>query len=253
MFKCLWFPANCRPLQSLRQVIRAANVGKGGRILKCFVRMNPIRLQMLRAAVFALALLSFACLLGQFYGLWTMHVFGCWVLPPATALLVLIAYRHRRARGLNSPWIWITQGALGGILAAIAYDLYRLPFVLNGAPLFKMFPRFGELLLGGTEPRWLVQTLGWAYHFSNGATLGIMFLALVSFFRRPSLFWGAVAWALFIECLLLLTPYTAFFGLSLNGRFLFLTVSAHVVFGLALGWYCHKRLTGHTALEGFQR
>ena len=45
--------------------------------------------------VFALALLSFARLLGQFYGLWTMHVFGCWVLPPATALLTVIAYRHR--------------------------------------------------------------------------------------------------------------------------------------------------------------
>ena len=78
-------------------------------------------------------------------------------------------------------------------MAAVACDLYRLPFVLNGAPLFKVFPRFGELLLGHTEPRWLVQAVGWAYHFSNGAALGIMFLALVSFFRRPSLFWGAVA------------------------------------------------------------
>ena len=105
-----------------------------------------------------------------------------------------------------------------------------------------MFPRFGELLLGGTEPRWLVHTLGWTYHFSNGAALGIMFLAMVSFFRRPSLFWGAVVWALFIEVMLLLTPYTSFFGLTLNGRFLFLTASAHLVFGLTLGYYCHKRL-----------
>ena len=198
----------------------------------------------LHVVVFALALLSFACLLGQFYGLWTMHVFGCWVLPPATALLAFIAWRHRgEARGLGSPWTWVVQGALGGFVAAVAYDLYRLPFVLNGAPLFKVFPRFGELLLGGTEPRWLVQTLGWGYHFSNGAALGIMFLALVSFFRKPSLFWGAVAWALFIECLLLLTPYTAFFGLPLNGRFLFLTASAHLIFGLTLGWYCRGRLT----------
>jgi hypothetical protein len=196
-----------------------------------------------RPVVFALAFLSFACLLGQFFGFWTMHFFGCWVLPPATALLVYIASRHRdRATSLSSPYTWIVQGAIAGVVAAVAYDLYRLPFVLSGAPLFKVFPRFGELLLGGTEPRWLVHTLGWTYHFSNGAALGIMFLAMVSFFRRPSLFWGAVAWALFIEVMLLLTPYTAFFGPTLNGRFLFLTASAHLVFGLTLGYYCNRRL-----------
>ena len=44
-------------------------------------------------------------------------------------------------------------------------------------------------------------------------------------------------WALCVECMLLLTPYTAFFGLSLNGRFLFLTASAHAIFGIVLGSY----------------
>jgi hypothetical protein len=201
-----------------------------------------------RPVVFTLALLSFACLLGHFFGLWTMYVFGCWVLPPASALLVYIAHRHRnRATDLTSPHTWIVQGAIAGGLAAVAYDLYRLPFVLSGAPLFQVFPRFGELLLGGTEPRWLVHTLGWAYHFSNGAALGIMFLAMVSSFRRPSLFWGAVAWALFIEGMLLVTPYTAVFGLTLNGRFLLLTASAHLIFGVALGYYSHRRFASAAA------
>ena len=54
--------------------------------------------------------------------------------------------------------------------------------------------------------------------------------------------WGAVGWALFIEAMLLLTPYTAFFGLKLNARFIFLTVSAHLVFGLVLGAWCRQRL-----------
>lgn len=201
-----------------------------------------------RPVVFTLALMSFACLLGQFFGLWTMHAFGCWVLPPATVLLAFIAWRNRKqTAGMNNPHTWVVQGTIAGVLAAVAYDLYRLPFVLSGAPLFTVFPRFGELLLGGTEPRWLVHTLGWSYHFSNGAALGIMFLALAGFFRRPSLFWGAVAWAMFIEAMLLLTPYTAFFGLKLDGRFLFLTASAHLVFGLALGLYCHKRLAANAA------
>jgi len=77
---------------------------------------------------------------------------------------------------------------------------------------------------------------------SNGAALGIMFLAIVSVFRRPMLFWGAVAWALFVEAVLRTTPYATFFGLKLNGRFLFLTASAHLVFGIALGSYCRWKL-----------
>ena len=202
----------------------------------------PLRLP-LRATVFALAFLSFACLLGQFAGLWSMHVFGCRVLPPATAVLALIAWRARGENaGSGSAHTWIVQGALGGVVAAVAYDLYRLPFVLQGAPLFKVFPQFGRLLLGGSEPEWLVHALGWSYHFSNGAALGIMFLALTATANRRVLFWGAVAWALFIEAMLLLTPYTYFFGLQLNARFLFLTVSAHLVFGLVLGAWCRRRI-----------
>ncbi len=93
-----------------------------------------------------------------------MDFFGCWVLPPGAVLLAITAYLHRdQADGLRSPWTWIVQGALGGFLAAMAYDLYRLPFVLKGEPLFKVFPKLGELLLEGTEPRWLVHGLGWTF------------------------------------------------------------------------------------------
>ena len=170
-----------------------------------------------------------------------MRFFGCWILPPATALLAFIAYRNRNQRsGLNSAYTWIVHGALAGVVAAFAYDLYRVPFVLGGAPLFKVFPRFGELLLGASEPRWLVHGVGWAYHFSNGAALGIMFLAMVSALRRVNLFWVALAWALFVEAMLFLTPYATFFGLKMNGWFLFLTASAHLVFGMTLGTYCKR-------------
>ena len=206
--------------------------------------MTPALLRILatRPIVFTLALLSFACLLGQFYHFWSMRVFACWVLPPATALLAWIAFATRRAAAWRAPHVWITQGALGGLVAAVAYDLYRLPFVLHGAPLFKVFPRFGQLILGAEEPLWLAQLLGWTYHFSNGAALGIMFLALVRRTEPVVLFWGAVAWALFIELMLLLTPYTTFFGLPLNRQFLFLTASAHLIFGLTLGWWLRQRV-----------
>jgi hypothetical protein len=76
-----------------------------------------------------------------------------------------------------------------------------------------------------------------------------MFLALVATSSRRVLFWGAVMWALFVEAMLLLTPYTSFFGLPFNGRFVFLTASAHLVFGLVLGAWSVWRL-GERALSG---
>jgi hypothetical protein len=210
-------------------------------VIPIATQQDPARLP-LRATVFILALQSFACLLGQFYELWSMRTFACTVLPLATVLLIVIAYRWRGHRGPASPYTWIVLGALGGFVAALAYDAYRVPFVLQGAPLFKVFPKFGALILGTDEPVWLTQIVGWSYHFSNGAALGIMLLAMVTRPSRSSLLWCAVAWALFIEAMLLLTPYTAFFGLAMSGRFIFLTASAHLVFGVALGLWLRWRM-----------
>ena len=112
---------------------------------------------------------------------------------------------------------------LAGLVAAVAYDLIRMPFVfaqrwhLDGVvpqlDLFKVFPRFGAMILG--EPleqdsyAALAHLVGWAYHFSNGATFGVMYLALVGdalsqnerlafFGRRPRLSWAAPAESLFV-------------------------------------------------------
>ncbi len=191
----------------------------------------------LRLLVFGLAFTSFACLLGQFYGLWSMRLFSCVVFPPALLGLVWLARWGEPQRA------WIVIGAEAGIVAAVAYDLYRVPFVLNGAPLFTVFRKFGQMLLGGGGPRWLEEGLGWLYHFSNGAALGIMFLAMVAYARPRTLFWGAVLWALFVETVLLLTPYSAFFGLKLNAWFIFLTASAHLIFGIVLGLWSRYRFS----------
>jgi hypothetical protein len=196
-----------------------------------------------RATIFFLAFLSFACLLGTFYGLWSMHVFACLILPPATALLAWAGWLTRdQPRSRRSPHTWIVEGALAGIVAAAAYDIYRLPFVLHGAPLFKVFPRFGALILGGSGPSWLIQLTGWTYHFSNGAALGIMFLCLTASAPRRWIPAGAIGWALFVEAMLLMSPYAQFFGLKLDGTFLFLTISAHAVFGATLGLWLRRRL-----------
>ena len=196
-----------------------------------------------RPVVFFLAWLSFACLFGQFYNLWSMKTFALLVFPPALLLLVVAA-----AVAPGPPRVWIVEGAIGGLVAAVAYDLYRLPYVLNGAPLFKVFALFGKYLTGTPGPNALWETVGWTYHFSNGAALGIMLLAMVTRPSRAILFWGAVVWALFVETVLLLTPYASFFGLKLNGKFIFYTASAHLIFGLVLGAWIAWRLGGKATL-----
>jgi len=166
-----------------------------------------------------------------------MKPFACYVLSAGDRVA-------RRARVEASTLVtrqWIIYGTIGGIVAAVAYDLFRLPFVLGGAPLFKPFAGFGELLLGAKRAK-MADPIGWlGYHFSNGAALGIMFLAILWKPTASRLFWGAVVWALMVEALLLMTPYTNFFGIPFDRRFIILTASAHLVFGLVLGWWCMRR------------
>jgi hypothetical protein len=195
-----------------------------------------------RPALWALASMSFACLLGHFAGFWSMRVFAPCVLLPATILLLVLGFK-----GSPQTRFIIVQGALAGLFAAVVYDLFRLPFVLAGKPLFGVFPQFGQLLLYGElvkgDTSWPVQIAGWTYHFQNGMALGIMGAAMIPLAAKPSVrFWGSVAWASVVEVLLLLSPYYKYLGLHLPmNQFIPITLAAHLVFGAALGWYfCRK-------------
>src|SRR3954469_7871369 len=82
-----------------------------------------------RAVVFFLSATSIWCLLAEFYGLCAMRTFTLWILIPATLLLIAMAIVDR-VRGDRRLWRAGVIGAVGGLLAAIAYDLFRLPFVI---------------------------------------------------------------------------------------------------------------------------
>jgi hypothetical protein len=200
-----------------------------------------------------LAASSIWCLLAEMYGLLAMRTFFCLILLPATALLYGLAALDR-FRGDGGLWRAVVIGTLGGLVGAVAYDLFRLPLVFSQAwgleaigipqmPLFKVFPRFGALILGQAleQPSYSLPAhlLGWAYHFSNGATFGVMFLALIGeASRRWAGGWPwAVLLALAIEGGLLLSPYADFFRIALSPRFIKVTLLAHLVFGIGLGLY----------------
>jgi len=200
-----------------------------------------------RLTVFALASTSILSLLIQFYGLCSMRAFTFSISLPA--LLGLMGWALLdRAIGSQRLWRGLVVGSLAGLVAAFAYDIFRLPFVfahglgiervLPPLQLFKVFPRFGAMILGQPLEQavysLLAQWVGWAYHFSNGLTFGIMYLALVGDADKRHWAW-AVVFALGLELGMLFTPYPRFFGIALAPRFVVVTLAAHLVFGAVMG------------------
>ena len=205
-----------------------------------------------RALIFLLAATSIWCLLSEFYGLCSMRTFTLWILIPATAALVAIAIYDRLA-GDGQLWRNVVIGMFAGFVAAVAYDVFRIPYVVAAAthagpvwlrlPLYKVFPQFGAMILGqpftprqsASQFTLAAHVVGWSYHFSNGVTFGVMYTALLGDARRHAWWWGIVM-AVGIELMLLITPYTSFFGIGMTAAFVAATLMAHLIFGAVMGW-----------------
>lgn len=197
-----------------------------------------------RIIVFLLASTSIASLLGEMYRLWPMRFFTLGVFLPASFALITIAF-HDRLRGDGKACRMIFIGALSGFIAAIAYDIFRLPFVFSKSwglealvppmPLFKVFPQFGAMILAQPDSTSLAANLiGWAYHFSNGTTFGVMYAAIVNGQWRR-LWWVAILFAVGLELGMLFTPYPATFGIRMTSLFVVVTLAAHGIFGVVMG------------------
>ena len=200
-----------------------------------------------RWVVFVLAASSIACLLFDFYRLCSMRLFTFFIFAPAMVVLFAFALLDW-LRGDRMLWRAVLIGFLGGLLAAVSYDVFRLPFVfakewgissvVPPMDLFKVFPRFGAMVLG--EPieqshySATTQLVGWIYHFSNGATFGVMYVAMIGNPQRRHWVW-AVLWAVALEVGMLLTPYPQVFDIAVTRRFVVVTVAAHAIFGVGLG------------------
>jgi hypothetical protein len=205
-----------------------------------------------RFVVFALAASSIACLLADFYGLCPMRIFTPFIFLPALMALFGFALWDR-CRGDGQLWRAVSVGMVAGLIAAIVYDIFRLPFVfarewgiesiVPPMNLFKVFPGFGAMVLGErieqSDYSAAAHLIGWIYHFSNGATFGVMYLAMIGNAYRRHWAW-AVAFALLLEVAMLVTPYPSAFNIPVNAQFIAVTVAAHAIFGLALGLYVFR-------------
>src|ERR1044071_7582609 len=134
-----------------------------------------------RAVVFLLAATSIGCLLAEFYRPDSMRTLACFVFLPSLAVLAVLAAADG-FRGDRRLLRGVAIGLAAGLAAAVAYDLFRVPFVyakpwgidrvVPPLNLFKVFPAFGAMILGHPTDRGVYtpadHAAGWAYHFSNG-------------------------------------------------------------------------------------
>jgi len=200
-----------------------------------------------RWIVFLLAASSIGCLMADFYGVCPMRIFTPFVFVPAMVILLAFAL-FDRFQGDGNLWRAVWIGLVCGLLAAVAYDVFRLPFVfakewgidsiIPSMKLFKVFPRFGAMVLGQpleqSNYSLTTQMIGWLYHFSNGATFGVMYMAMIGDGMRRHWAW-AVLFATGLELGMLFTPYPTVFNIPLTVRFIVVTLAAHAIFGVELG------------------
>lgn len=200
-----------------------------------------------RIIVFLLASTSIAALLGEMYRLWPMRLFTLAVFLPACAVLIALAL-YDLWSGDGRACRMILIGAVAGFLAAISYDIFRVPFVFSKSwgltsvipplPLFKVFPQFGAMILGQSDSTSLAAAMiGWLYHFSNGTTFGVMYAAMVNGEWRRR-WWVAIVFAVGLEIAMILTPYPATFGIRVTTLFVAVTLAAHGIFGVVMGRAC---------------
>jgi hypothetical protein len=158
------------------------------------------------------------------------------LLPAAALLLVTVGALYRIDNSLART---SALGLAAGALATVALEAIRLPgFWLGFMP--GNLPRLmGVLLLNqfAAGPSLRSDTAGWAYHFWNGASFGLIYVLVFGTCRR----WLGTVFGVLLGFGFMFSPVVAalgvgFMGLEFSKGFPLTVTIAHAAFGLALGW-----------------
>jgi hypothetical protein len=163
-------------------------------------------------------------------------------LPALLVTLVVAVWAGRLGRQHFLRRLYI--GLVAGLIATLAYDAIRAAIMLAYPGDFNPFrshPNFGALILDTSPETTAAHLAGWAYHFWNGISFGIIFVMLAGGAR----FYYALIWALALETATI-TIYPNVFDVS-RSDWAFVSVSflGHAVYGLTLGVLSREWLTHH--------
>jgi hypothetical protein len=158
------------------------------------------------------------------------------LLPAAALLLITVSLLYRVDDSLARL---SAAGLAAGAIATVALEAIRLPgFWLGFMP--GNLPRLmGVLLLNqfAAGPSLKSDIAGWAYHFWNGATFGLIYVLIFGTCRR----WVGAVFGVVLGFGFMFSPVVSalgvgFLGLEFSKGFPLTVTFAHAAFGLALGW-----------------
>ncbi len=180
-------------------------------------------------------------------GMPAMPALTQYLLLPSIALLIIVsevAHRLRLERLTNRIWTGVWVGAV----STAALDVIRLTGFSLGWMPGNMPRMFGVLILDrmALGPSHLSDIIGGLYHYWVSACFGLTYTLLIGRTR----WWGGLIWALIIEVGMMTTPPmvvamdTGYFGVKFGFGLLGVSLTAHIVYGLVLGWLL-ERYTRH--------
>lgn len=206
-----------------------------------------------RLALISLALLAAAVGPNIFpaaeAGYGELNIFAVRLLLPAVVLLVVIIVLSRKWEpSIARSIVW---GALAGALATIPLEAIRLPGYLLGFMPGNLPRLMGVLLLNrfALGPSTASDIAGWAYHFWNGVSFGIIYVLIFGAARR----WVGIVYGIAVGVGFMLSPVVValgvgYFGLQFSDWFSVTVLTAHLAFGLALGFLAKKFLASQRSL-----
>lgn len=166
----------------------------------------------------------------------TMAQSAKYFLFPAVAFLIVIALvSWKSAPAIGRFIVW---GGLAGAIATFGLEIVRIAGFKMGYMPGNLPRLMGVLLLDrfALGPSLVSDFAGWAYHFWNGASFGIIYVLVLGTSRWwLGLLYGIVAGLGFLVSPVVLSLGVGYFGLQFSLSFPITVLAAHGVFGLLLG------------------
>jgi hypothetical protein len=177
-------------------------------------------------------------------GLASFHFLIVWILLPSIVVMALLIVFLRTSKYAEIARLSIS-GLAGGIIATIGLEIIReLSFRMGDMPgdLPKLM---GVIMLNqfASGPDIWSNLAGWAYHFWNGASFGLIFSLLVG----QTKIWQGLLYGVLIGIVFMITPVVKSLGIGLFGiefkdgyQFATTVIISHAVFGLVLSFLLKK-------------
>lgn len=179
----------------------------------------------------------------------TMAQSATYFLLPAVAVLIvisLLSWKSAPAVGRSIAW-----GGLAGAVATIGLEVVRITGFEMGYMPGNLPRLMGVLLLDrfALGPSLASDVAGWACHFWNGASFGIIYALLFGTDRRwVGVLYGVVLGVGFLVSPVVLSLGVGYFGLQFSKGFPITVLTAHGVFGLMLGTLAYRFLSAQPSV-----